>query len=95
MRGRPVQYLVDSLSIPAYSGGRLVDGTGITGTVDVDLEWSVNWTDLLISRANLMTALQEQLGLKLESRRLSLPVLVIQQIQRPYSELKTANARRP
>ena len=78
-----MQHFVDFLSIPAYSGGRVVDRTGITGNVDVDLEWMLDWKDLLISRANLMTAVQEQLGLKLESRRLSLPVLIIQDIQRP------------
>ena len=83
MRGRPMQHFVDFLSVPAYSGVRVVDGTGITGNVDVDLEWMLDWKDLLISRANLMTAVQEQLGLKLESRRLSLPVLIIEDIRRP------------
>ena len=78
-----MQTLVDFLSIRAYAGGRVIDGTGITGHVDVDLEWTMDWKDLLVSNSNLATAVQEQLGLKLESRRVPLPVVVIEQIQRP------------
>jgi uncharacterized protein (TIGR03435 family) len=83
MRGRPIQTFVDYLSRPAYAGGAVVDATGITGLVDVDFQWTLDFRDLLLSNANLMTALQEQLGLKLENRRLTLPVLVIERIERP------------
>jgi uncharacterized protein (TIGR03435 family) len=83
VKGQPINDLVDYLSIPAYGGGRVVDGTGITANLDIDLQWMLNFGDLLASRANLTTALQEQLGLKLESRRLPLPVLVIEHIERP------------
>jgi uncharacterized protein (TIGR03435 family) len=83
MRGRPIQTFVDYLSVPAYAGGAVVDATGITGLVDVDLQWTLDFRDLLLSNANLTTALQEQLGLKLETRRLTLPVLVIERIERP------------
>ena len=83
MRGRPSQTFADFLSIPAYSGGRVLDGTGITGNVDIDLEWTVVWSDIFVANANLATAVQEQLGLKLENRRLPTPVLVIERIQRP------------
>lgn len=83
MRGRPIQHFADFLSIPAYSGGRVLDGTGITGNVDIDLEWTMVWSDIFVSNANLATAVQEQLGLKLENRRLPTPVLVIERIQRP------------
>ncbi len=83
MKGRRMAEFVDYLSRPAYAGGRVVDKTGITGLVDIDFEWTLDWSDLLASRANLATAVQEQLGLKLEGRRLPLPVLVIEHIQRP------------
>jgi uncharacterized protein (TIGR03435 family) len=83
MRGRPIQTFVEYLSRPAYAGGAVVDDTGITGTVDIDFTWALDFKDLLSSQANLMTALQEQLGLKLENRRLLLPVLVIERIERP------------
>ena len=83
MRGQPIKTLTDFLSIPAYSGGRVIDGTGITDRVDVDLEWVMTFKDLPSSTSNLWTAVQEQLGLKLESRRISMPALVIEHIQRP------------
>jgi uncharacterized protein (TIGR03435 family) len=83
MRGRPIQVFVDYLSRPAYAGGAVVDATGITGLVDLDFQWTLDFRDLLLSNANLMTALQEQLGLKLENRRLTLAVLVIERIERP------------
>ena len=83
MRGQTMQTFVDFLSIRAYAGGRVLDGTGITGTVDIDLEWVVDWKDMLVANSNLATAVQEQLGLKLESRRPPTPVLVIENIQRP------------
>ena len=82
-RGRPVQDFVEYLSRPAYAGGAVVDQTGITGLVDIDFEWMLDFRDLVQSNANLMTALREQLGLKLENRRLTLPVLVIERIERP------------
>ena len=83
MKGRPLAEFVDYLSRPAYAGGRVVDETGITGPLDIDFEWMLDFRYLLASRANLTTALREQLGLKLEHRRLPLPVLVIEHIQRP------------
>ena len=83
MRGMPLDDFVEYLSRPAYAGGRVIDGTGITGRLDIDFEWALDWTDLLRSQGNLMTALQEQLGLKIETRRIATPVLVIEQVQRP------------
>jgi uncharacterized protein (TIGR03435 family) len=83
MRGRPIQTFVGYLSRPAYAGGAVVDETGITGLVDIDFQWTLDFRDLPLSTANLMTALREQLGLKLEGRHLMLPVLVIEHIDRP------------
>ena len=83
MRGRSLRDFVSYLSRPAYAGGLVIDGTGITGPLDIDFEWSLDWADLFRSQGNLMTALQEQLGLKMETRRIATPVLVIEQVQRP------------
>lgn len=83
MRGRPIQTFVEFLSRPAYASGRVFDDTGITGNVDIDLEWSMNFGDLPASTASLFTAVQEQLGLKLEPRQIPLPVVVVEQIRRP------------
>jgi uncharacterized protein (TIGR03435 family) len=69
----------------------VVDQTGLTGRYDFDLEFS---TDESIfggalpkgndqTKPNLFTALQEQLGLKLEARKGPVDTLVIETISRP------------
>ena len=74
-------------------GRTVVDRTGLTGTYDVHLKWSI---DSLIGPAepgagqspdltgpSLFTALQERLGLKLESSKGPVEVLVIDHIEKP------------
>ena len=75
---------------PAVSR-RVLDRTGLTGRFDFDLEW----TPLVPppgpalpgvpsdAGPTLFTALQEQLGLKLESTRETIPVLVIDSVNQP------------
>jgi uncharacterized protein (TIGR03435 family) len=69
----------------------VVDHTGLSGTFDVDLTWRYEPTPeqapLLPppdrNAASLFTALQEQLGLKLESTKAPVDVLVIDHVERP------------
>lgn len=73
----------------------VVDKTGLTGKYDVELEWmpdpdpsSVLPSDLdrpsvVTDRPSIFTALQEQLGLKLEATKGRLRILVIDHIERP------------
>jgi uncharacterized protein (TIGR03435 family) len=76
---------------PAVSR-RVLDRTGLTGQFDFDLEW----TPLVAppgpapagvpsdaAGPTLFTALQEQLGLKLESTKETVSVLVIDSVNRP------------
>jgi uncharacterized protein (TIGR03435 family) len=58
------------------------DETKLTGTFDFDIKWSddVAPTNDLTS---IYTALQEQLGLKLEKRRVSSEVFVVDRFERP------------
>jgi len=76
--------------------GRLVvDRTGLTGTFDIDLRWTPDsaFTDRNQSAAPLpsldgnepplFTAIQEQLGLKLERTKGPVDVLVIDRVARP------------
>jgi uncharacterized protein (TIGR03435 family) len=60
----------------------VIDETKLTGTFDMDLRWSPDMapsSDL----PSIYTALQEQLGLKLERRRVPAEVFVIDRIERP------------
>jgi uncharacterized protein (TIGR03435 family) len=59
----------------------VVDRTGLTGTFDIDLEWSPD--QATSDQPSLVGALQEQLGLKLESTKGPVDVLVIDHVERP------------
>ncbi|HEY1306767.1 MAG TPA: TIGR03435 family protein [Vicinamibacterales bacterium] len=65
-------------------GELVVNETGIPGTFDVELSWRPETsTDANDGRPAFSTALQEQLGLKLEPQRRPVDVLVVQSIERP------------
>ena len=76
----------------SFLGKNVIDGTGLVGTFDVHLTWSIDplsasmGTDAAPlqdhSAPSLLTALQEQLGLKLESGRGPVEVLVIDHIEK-------------
>ena len=69
----------------ANATGRLVvDRTALDGWFRVDLEWSPD--QMATDKPSLFTAVQEQLGLKLESTRAPAPVLVIDHIERPSED---------
>ena len=59
----------------------VVDNTGLNGEFGVKLEWSDGLADS--SGPSLFTALQEQLGLRLESTKAPVEVIVIDQIEKP------------
>ncbi len=71
--------LADALSM--NSDRAVVDRTGLAGKFDVTLKWNPDMGDP--NGAPLVTALQEQLGLKLESTKAPVEVLVIDDAQKP------------
>jgi len=80
------------LAFLAQAAGRtFVDKTGLTGTYDITLRWTpddappplLNGAPDPNPPPDIFTAIQEQLGLKLESSKGSVPVLVIDHIERP------------
>jgi uncharacterized protein (TIGR03435 family) len=66
------------------TAGRLVyDRTGLTGNFDVELEWA---EDAGSDKPSIFAAVQEQLGLKLESVREPVDVVVIDHVERPAED---------
>ena len=76
--GRPLGELVSLLS--ATVGRSVIDRTGLSGAHDMHLKWA---PDLDPNGPSIFTALQEQLGLKLQSERGTIDALVIDSIERP------------
>jgi uncharacterized protein (TIGR03435 family) len=63
--------------------GELVsDGTGLPGEYDFTLEWASTVNDNAAG-PSLFTALNEQLGLRLEATKSPLQAIVIDRIERP------------
>jgi uncharacterized protein (TIGR03435 family) len=74
-------------------GRIVVDKTGLAGQYDVDLRWTPDDTSSPIggqsgpgpdsTAPSIFTAIQEQLGLKLESRKAPVDVLVVDHVEAP------------
>lgn len=89
-----MQKLADLLA--RLIGREVVDETGLKGVFDFTLEWSPDETQKLAqpdagpaggtSGPSLFTALQEQLGLKLEGRKGPVQVLVVDHIEKAPTE---------
>jgi len=94
-KGVTMEALAASLSRTYNSllGRNVIDATGLAGTFDIHLTWTI---DPLTAPAgpdtaplpdltgpSILTALQEQLGLKLESAKGPVEVLVIDHIEKP------------
>jgi uncharacterized protein (TIGR03435 family) len=60
---------------------KVIDRTGLSGGYDIDLTWAADQTT--DPGPSLFTALQEQLGLKLESTRRPIEVLMVDHVERP------------
>lgn len=83
-----VAALVSTLNRQAELNGRIVvDKTGLTGTYQYSLHWSPQRlnapTDPDVDGPSLFTALREQLGLKLESTKAPVQILVIDALSSP------------
>jgi uncharacterized protein (TIGR03435 family) len=65
----------------------VIDRTGLDGRFDVEYSYTPRPNDQSVAAGQnvpfLGAALEEQLGLKLESERTEVPVLVIESVERP------------
>jgi uncharacterized protein (TIGR03435 family) len=83
-----VQQLTNALQ--ALTGRPVADRTGLAGTFDFDLQWTSGpvapapgTSPLPDDGPSIFAALQEQLGLRLESGRDTFDVVVVDAVQRP------------
>ncbi|HKF65531.1 MAG TPA: TIGR03435 family protein [Vicinamibacterales bacterium] len=65
-------------TLSRYAGRRVFDRTGVDGRYDFEVQWS--------EEVSIFTAVQEQLGLKLESQRGPVEVVVIDSVERPTED---------
>jgi len=84
-------------SLRQHAGRMVVDQTGLNGVFDVDLQFTGEPSNPVLPPTpaapstsippvpgpSLQSALEDQLGLKLESARIPIEVLVIQSVERP------------
>jgi uncharacterized protein (TIGR03435 family) len=88
-RDASLKMLVDSLSWKPEIGGRLVvDETGLQGNYNFTLRWTPDDRQSAADPAqgmgsSIFTALEEQLGLKLESKKAPVDCIVIDHVERP------------
>jgi uncharacterized protein (TIGR03435 family) len=82
LKGLEMPLIVEQISLVA--GRVVVDKTGLTDRYDVKLVWAADDAPAGENSApSLFTAIQEQLGLKLEPAKEPVPVLVIDHIDLP------------
>jgi uncharacterized protein (TIGR03435 family) len=81
-KGVDVTNLVRTLS--NITGRLVVNDTGLTGRFDVSLNWTPDMdSDTTDGEPSLFTALQEQLGLKLQSKKEEREVLIVDHVESP------------
>ena len=80
--GVPAAFIANALSLPADA--IVVDRTGLNGQYDFDLRFApdaASTTDnATTNEAGLTTAVQEQLGLRLQSGKAEVPVIIVDHI---------------
>ena len=90
---QPISALAGALQ--AFLGRPVVDATGLQGRFDMDLKWTPNAeisappagvAPLFPDGPSIMTAVQEQLGLKLETGMASFDVVIVQRVERPTQD---------
>lgn len=85
--GQPIAGVITPISLVA--GRPVVDRTGLTDKYEIELEFAPTTGPMPVGAADaspaasIFTAVQEQLGLKLEPRKESMDVLVIEDVHPP------------
>jgi uncharacterized protein (TIGR03435 family) len=72
-----------AVTLTGASGRPVFDQTGLAGNYEVDLKWTPTLRDDSSDAVSIFTAVQEQLGLKLEGASAPLDVLIVDRVDRP------------
>lgn len=80
--GVGISMLTLARNLSGATGRNVIDKTGLAGGYDFELTFIPDQT-IDTSGPSLFAAMQEQLGLKLESQRAPVDVLVIDRLERP------------
>lgn len=75
-----MKQLASTLAQQRDVGRPVIDKTGITGNFDIDLQWDTAAGDEALS---VFTALQEQLGLRLDGDTVETEILIVDHAERP------------
>jgi uncharacterized protein (TIGR03435 family) len=81
-RGKGI-LLADLARALAVSGRPVGDATGLIGAFDFELKWTPDDAADATVGASLFTAIQEQLGLRLEPRQTPVNAFVVESVERP------------
>ncbi len=83
-KGQGLTTTIIAQQLSQITGRIVVDKTNLTDRYDLELQWTPDDAPVADNSApSLFTAIQEQLGLKLEPAKEPVPVLVIDQIDPP------------
>lgn len=85
-KGMPTAQLLSILGGIVHR--EVLDATGIQGVFDIKLDWApdeaaANATAGASDKPSIFTAMQEEAGLKLESRKVTMQVIVVDRAERP------------
>jgi uncharacterized protein (TIGR03435 family) len=89
LNGKGITAAVLAQELARDSGRVIIDKTGLTGRFDVDIRWQPDGEPPVLLNGedaglpSLFTALQEQLGLRLEPGKGPVEVLVVDSVQQP------------
>ena len=88
MAARVMAFSALAQSLSDAADRPVIDQTGLAGTFDWDLQWTPEQSPQpeTSESVSLFTALQEQLGLKLDPTRGPVEVLVIDHVERPTED---------
>src|SRR5262249_42952565 len=85
--GGDIAQQIQALAPSYFREGPIIDKTNLTGRYDFSLEWiTVEQSTAGADGPSMFDAVDKQLGLKIESRKQAMPVLVIDKIDRMPTE---------